>query len=329
MDVDSKIYFPMVRRDPALDVSGAPLAQIAPMLGLRPTAEADDPHARLAVLRPLAVDPRHWRVGIINFEEDNDGVGRRYHLYMPASGWLIPSLPVRVAADLSYPVPDQHDMILSWRGKAGSFKHIAYADLYEDFNREHPLRPQDELTDKIVIIGTAASGMHDVRVTPLNSLYSGVEILATALDNLKNQRMMRAAPVWLTPAFALALLVMLGAAFLRGANVLKTGWALLALTLLALSTSYVAAGRLVLLPLLLPLMLSWGYYFACALQAYLRERKSREQAVQLFSRFVNRKRSTNPTLFSPPCCWLNPAHANSTATTLPFLLPSLLRASHA
>ena len=41
------------------------------------------------------------------------------------------------------------------------------------------------------------------------------------------------------------------------------------------------------------------------------------------------KRSTNPTLFSPPCCWLNPAHANSTATTLPFLLPSLLRASHA
>ena len=70
----------MVRRDPALDVSGAPLAQIAPMLGLRPTAEADDPHARLAVLRPLAVDPRHWRVGIINFEEDNDGVGRRYHL---------------------------------------------------------------------------------------------------------------------------------------------------------------------------------------------------------------------------------------------------------
>ena len=287
LDVDSKIYFPMVRRDPALDASGAPLAQIAPMLGLRRTAEADDPHARLAVLPPLAVDPRHWRVGTINFEEDQDGVGRRYHLYMPASGWLIPSLPTRVAIDLGYPVPDQHDMILAWRGTANSFRHISYADLYEDFNRERPLRPQDELSGKIVIIGTAASGMHDVRVTPLASLYPGVEILATALDNLKNQRMMRTIPVWLAPVFALALLVLLSVAFLRGANVLKTGWALLALTLLALVASYVAVGRLFLLPLLLPLILGWGYYFFCALQAYLRERKSREQAVQLFSRFVN------------------------------------------
>ena len=287
LDVDSKIYFPMVRRDPALDASGAPLAQIAPMLGLRPTAEVDDPHARLAVLPPLAVDPRYWRVGTINFAEDRDGVGRRYQLYTPASGWLIPSLPARVATDLGYQVPNQPDMILAWRGMAGSFRHISYADLYQDFNREHPQRTQDELTGKIVIIGTAASGMHDVRVTPMDSLYPGVEILATALDNLKNQRMMRAMPVWLAPVFTLALLALLCAVFLRSVDVLKTGWALLVLTVLALAASYVASGRLVLLPVLLPLMLGWGYYFVCALQAYLRERKSREQAVQLFSRFVN------------------------------------------
>jgi adenylate cyclase len=35
------------------------------------------------------------------------------------------------------------------------------------------------------------------------------------------------------------------------------------------------------------LLLAWGCYFACALAEYLRERRSREQAVQLFSRFVN------------------------------------------
>ena len=286
LEVDSKIYFPMVRRDPALDASGGPLAQIAPMLGLQPTDQADS-LARLAILPPLAIDPSHWRVGTINFSEDSDGVGRRYQLYTPAYGWLIPSLPARVASDLGYTVPNQRDMILAWRGKPGSFQHISYADLYEDFNRERPQRPPDELAGKIVIIGTVASGMHDVRVTPMASLYPGVEILATALDNLKNQRMMRTAPVWLAPVFALALLILLSAAFLRGANVLKTGWALLALTLLALTASYVAAGRLLLLPLLLPLMLGWGYYFICAVQAYLRERKSREKAVQLFSRFVN------------------------------------------
>jgi adenylate cyclase len=41
------------------------------------------------------------------------------------------------------------------------------------------------------------------------------------------------------------------------------------------------------LPILLPLLLAWAYYFACALQQYLLERRSREQAVQMFNRFVN------------------------------------------
>ncbi len=279
LDVDSEIYFPMVRGDPALDAGGAPLVQIAPMLGVQPGAHAD-PEARIALLPPLAIDPRHWRSGTINFAEDSDGVGRRYPLYTPAYGWRIPSLPARVATDLGYQVPDQRDMILAWRGHAGTFKHIAYADLYEDFSRERPLRPQDELTGKIVIIGTAVTGMQDRHVTPMDNLYPGVEILATALDNLKNQRMMRAAPGWFAPFFALALLAWLCAAFWRGANVLKVGGALLAATLLALSMSKAAVARLYLLPLLTPLLLAWGYYFACALQVYLRARKSRGQAVR-------------------------------------------------
>ncbi len=284
--VDSKVYFPLVRRDPAQDASGAPLAKVAPMLGLQATEKAEQ-DAHIALLPPLAIDPRYWRTGTINYEEDRDGVGRRYQLYTLAHGWLIPSLPARVAADLGYAVPSQPDTILSWRGAVNAFRHISYVDLYEDFNREHPQRPQDELSGKIVIIGTAATGMYDLRVTPISSLYPGVEILATAMDNLKNQRMMHLAPGWFAPAFTFALLALLYATFRRGANVYKVGWALSALTLLALGASYVAVGRLYLLPVLSPLLLGWGYYFICTLQEYLRERRSREQAVLMFSRFVN------------------------------------------
>lgn len=286
LDAGSRIYFPLVRRDAALDASGAPVAQIAPMLGLLRT-ETAEPDARIALLPPLAIETRYWRTGTINFAEDRDGVGRRYQLYTPAHGWLIPSLPARVAADLGYAVPPRSDFVLAWRGKPGSFQHIPYADLYDDFSRERPQRRQDEFSGKIVIIGTAATGMHDLRVTPMSSLYPGMEILATALDNLKNGRMMRPAPSWLAPLLALVLLALLYATFLRGINALKTSWALSAGTLLALGASYAAAGRLILLPVLLPLLLAWGYYFSCALQEYLRERRTREQAVQLFSRFVN------------------------------------------
>ena len=110
--------------------------------------------------------------------------------------------------------------------------------------------------------------------------FPGTEILATALDNLKNQGMLRAAPAWSAPFFVLALLACVCAAFWRGAHALKVGGALLAATLLALSMSKAAVARMYLLPLLTPLLLAWGYYFACALQAYLRARNSHGQALR-------------------------------------------------
>jgi len=282
----NNVYFPLVRRDAELDAKGAPAAQVASMLGLIRTEHADD-KARIAVLPPLAVDPSQWRAGSINFTEDADGVGRRYQLYTDVNGWLIPSLPARVAQDLGYAVPQQPDMELAWRGAPGAFKHISYADLYEDFNREHPQRAADELKGKIVIIGTAATGLHDVRVTPMASLHPGMEILATAIDDLKNQRIMRTAPRDFALYLTFLLLALLNMAFLRGMNAIKIGVALFSFSLLALLSSYFAVAQLYLLPVLAPLLLAWAGYFALALREYLQERKSRQQAVQMFSRFVN------------------------------------------
>ncbi|MEW5904323.1 MAG: adenylate/guanylate cyclase domain-containing protein [Pseudomonadota bacterium] len=280
------VYFPMVRRDPAMDAQGAPVAEVAALLGLQRTDAADD-QARLAVLPPLVVDPAHWRVGTINFAEDDDGVGRRYPLYSAAYGWRIPSLPARVAEDLGYAIPPQQDLLLAWRGKPGAFKHISYVDLYRDFNREQRQRPLDELQGKIVIIGTAATGMHDVRVTPMSSLYPGVEMLATAIDDLKNGRSMRRADEGFALGLALLLIGLLSLVFLRGMNAWRVGQGMLFVTAILLLMEYLAVGNLLVLPVLTPLLLAWLAYVAFALRAYLRERKSREEAVQLFSRFVN------------------------------------------
>lgn len=280
------VYFPLVRRPAVQDASGPPVQQIASLAGLIPTAEAD-PNAHIALSGPLAIEPRFWRTGTINFTEDKDGVGRRYALYTPAYGWLIPSLPARVAADLGYAVPKQADMLLAWRGKKNAFPIISYADLYQDFSREKPLRAPDEFTGKIVIVGSDATGLHDLRMTPIDSVYPGQEILAMALDNLKNQRMLQAAPAWLAPLATLLLLLLLFLAFARSLNALKIGILLLLLTLLALGASYYALTHLLLLSLFVPLLFAWAYYFACALQGYLRERKTREQTMKEFSRFVN------------------------------------------
>jgi adenylate cyclase len=280
------VYFPLVWRGDENDEKGAPVAQVATLLGLERTDHADD-KAHIAVLPPLAVDPAHWRTGSINFVEDSDGVGRRYKLHTDAHGWLIPSLPARVARDLGYTVPQQPDMILAWRGESGAFKHVSYADLYEDFNREHPLRASDELKGKIVIIGTEATSLYDRRATPLDSLHPAMEILATAIDNLKNDRAMHKADEGFAAGIAMMLLGLLNLVFMRGMHALKIGLGLAVITLLMLAASYLAVAQLLLLPVLSPLLLAWACYFVLALREYLRERKSREQAVQLFSRFVN------------------------------------------
>ncbi|GGC89569.1 adenylate/guanylate cyclase domain-containing protein [Undibacterium terreum] len=280
------IYFPLVRLPKEQDGAGPLLAQVAGQLGIRHSAGAN-PDAHAALMPPLAVNPQFWRTGTINFANDSDGVGRRYDLYTDIQGWLLPSLPARIAQDLGYPVPQQADMLLSWRGGSRAFTRIPYAELYQDFNREHPLRRADELRGKIVIIGTDASALHDIRVTPIASLYPGQAILATAIDNLKNQRMMHRPPRWLGMAVCLDLLAALYAQLSRRRYVLRTGLALFLLSLSGLAASYLALDSLLVLQLLTPLTLAWAFYILCALQEYLRERKSRQQAVQLFSRFVN------------------------------------------
>ena len=278
-------YFPLLRLPPSGDAKGVRLADLR-SLGLVRTKHAD-PDARMAIVPPLVLPPQQWRAGLITFREDPDGVGRRYLLREVVRGWQVPSLPARVAFDLGFPVPDQDDLILAWRGKAREFTRVSYSDLYQDFNRSKRARPAHEFTGKIVIVGTAATGLQDLRVTPIDSLHPGAEILGTALENLKNGRSMRAASAAWSAAIGATLIILLFAGFRAALDV-----RLLALLLLLASggilyASYAATGEFVLLPTLTPLVAAWTFYAAAALTEYLRERNARMAALAQFSRFTN------------------------------------------
>jgi adenylate cyclase len=282
------VYLPMQRLNPDGDPNGVPIAQVAGILGLEatPSAQRD---ARIQLLPPQVVDEKHWsQSGIINFnDEDHDGVGRRYWLAMPAYGWRIPSLPARVARALGYPMPSRDDVILHWRGLEHSFAHISYVDLYEDFLRKKRSRVRDELKDKIVVIGASAAGLGDLRVTPISNTYPGVEILATAIDNLKNQRWMSRAPDYAQTVLAMSLLALVWAAFRMRRSPVETGVALGALSTALAGAEYAALGARLIFPALAPLVFAWALYLCGAMLAYLRERRTREQAVKMFSRFLN------------------------------------------
>jgi adenylate cyclase len=143
------------------------------------------------------------------------------------------------------------------------------------------------LTGKIVIIGSTATGLHDIRATPISNLYSGTEILATAMDDLKNQRHLTAAPVYFAPLLALLLIALQLPLFAKRVDAFRIGGALLAASILLLAAQYFAMTRMVSLALFTPLLFGWGFYFAAALSEYLREKASREQTVRIFNRFLD------------------------------------------
>ncbi|MGQ0544864.1 MAG: CHASE2 domain-containing protein [Betaproteobacteria bacterium] len=280
------IYYPLVRLDTKDDAKGVPAAELAPMIGLVRTPEAD-PRARIAVIPPLALPPKLWRTGSINYLEDADGVGRRYYLRHSVGGWYLPSLPARVAMDLGFPVPDADNLLLAWRGEARRLPSVSFSDLYDDFNRERRQRPPDEFAGKILVVGVAAPGLGDLRVTPLSHTQPGAEILATAIENLKNGRAMRyASPGW-PAAIGIALLFLLYLAFYRRLDARISGAALVLASAGLLLASYAAAGSLLLLPVLTPLVAAWSFYAAATLADVLREREARRAALAQFSRFTN------------------------------------------
>jgi len=280
------VYFPMALLEGNQSL-GVPLSELAKIIDI-PHAPNADPQARAILLPPQAIATESWRIGLINLTEDADGIARRYELRRDISGWQLESLPARVMRDLGYIIPPQPYIDLHWRGDNNAFKHISYSELYADQSRQKPLRDPHELTGKIVVIGTTAAGLHDIRATPLSSLYPGVEILATALDNLKNQRYLHAAPAYFAPLIGLLLITVQLPMFVRRRlDVFRIGGALLILSIALLTAQYFAMTRLYSMALLTPLLFGWGFYFAAAISEYMREKKSREQTVRIFNRFLD------------------------------------------
>jgi len=280
------VYFPTARHASDAAVDGVPIGKLASALGATPGPDAD-PDARIDILLPLALAPENWRLGLINFVQDRDGVGRRFAVQVPVQGWRVPSLAARVGADLAWAVPERADLLIGWRGGAAAHRQVSYVDLYEDLNREHRQRPADEFKDKIVVIGGTATGLYDIRITPISTAHPGVEILASTLESLKNRTWLAPAPAWTAPAFAVLLTLLLLAATVRRLGTFAIGGGLALVTAAALGGSAIAIRAGWWFPTVTPLIFGWLFFVGAALRDVLDERRSREAAIREFSRFVN------------------------------------------
>ncbi len=198
------VFFPVLRLPPSQDG----LSQVKPeMLPGVTRLDNADPNATIAVTLPhFEAVLKPGRIGTHNIIPDPDGVSREYRLFHNEYGWKLPSLPLVVSQAEGKPVLAEQDMLLNWRGPAFSYKYVSFSDVYLDVTAKTPKRPGDEFAGKIVIIGSTAPSLFDLKATPMAKVYPGVEILATAIDNLKNGDHLR---IWrgATPYVLLSLLL--------------------------------------------------------------------------------------------------------------------------
>lgn len=179
-------FFPVLRLDTSQDhQSQLKYAQIP---GLAHTPDADM-QATFAAIPPYFKGA--WKadsLGTHNVYPDNDGVVRQYRMRHQDRGWTLPALPLVIAnaeSNNSLNTPDE--MLLNWRGKPFTYAYVSFSDVYRDITSAHPKRASNEFKDKIVIIGSTAPALFDIKPTAMDKQFPGVEILATALDNSLHQ----------------------------------------------------------------------------------------------------------------------------------------------
>lgn len=269
------------------DGTGAVMSDLPPSVGVRQVGNPK-PGTRLPIMLPLVVAqyPEAMRGGLINFTPDSDGVARHHLLRIDRGGWRFPSLAARVTdGDSMKPLSELvGSVLLNWRS---GWKHVSYSDLYLDSLRREPQRPADEFKGKIVVIGTAAPGLTDFRVSPLASTYPGVEILATALDNLARGDWLREVRRSSMLPLALGVIALLAVGFARNISPQRMLAGMIVLTVIAIAASWLFLVGGTFVPVLGTLAFGWAYYLVASGLAYFDERARRLRTANLFTRFLD------------------------------------------
>ncbi len=179
-------YFPLLRLDPSQDAQSQ--LRYAQIPGLTAAAEVDQA-ATFAAIPPYFKGAwKAGRLGTHNVYPDNDGVVREYRMRHQDRGWTLPALPLVIAEgmrDDTHALPD--DMLLNWRGKPFTYHFVSFSEVYNDLTSAHPQGAKQAFKDKIIIIGSTAPALFDIKPTAMDKQFPGVEILATALDNSLHQ----------------------------------------------------------------------------------------------------------------------------------------------
>ena len=102
--------------------------------------------------------------------------------------------------ELEIPTDAAGRLFVNYRGAERKYHYLSALDVYHDnFDKQ-------EIEGAIVLLGTSAAGLLDLRATPFDSTYPGVEVHANVLDNILNDNLI-AAPSYASGVDMVAIIV--------------------------------------------------------------------------------------------------------------------------
>lgn len=207
-------FYSALRLNPLNDKSSAISLSLLKFATLDPTAapRKGDGARTVAMIMPYFNSIYEGaRIGTVDLSPDEDNVVRWHHNYEALAGYRIPSLPYRMAQVLGWRLPEHAHNLINWPKGLTPYRSVGFAQALEAAKNDNADYFK-QFAGKVVLIGSTAPILNDIKATPINAQYPGVYLLATAIDNTKNHRFLK--PLSPLLIWALELLMLASSALL-------------------------------------------------------------------------------------------------------------------
>jgi adenylate cyclase len=243
--------------------------------------------------------------GLFSIRPERDGIVRRVPMVMQAQGTIVPSLTfemLRVVTGSStilirmdqagikgVAVPglemptDRNGQVWVYFAPHDTARYVSAADVLEG------KVPPDRMSRRLVMIGTSAAGLLDLKTTPNHPAMPGVEVHAQVLENILTSSMLTspnyAVAVELAAALVLGLAIIALAPVLNPALLLLLGVAFI--SALVGGSWYLFTNEKLLIDFTFPLLSSLAIYLTLVFTNFVKEQAQRRQIRSAFGQYLS------------------------------------------
>ncbi|TJY61132.1 adenylate/guanylate cyclase domain-containing protein [Sinimarinibacterium sp. CAU 1509] len=243
---------------------------------------------------------------------DADGVYRRVPLLQAYDGAIYPSLALSVtrlamgnpAVDLEFdppdirtslhlerlrigtlqvPVDDRVAVYVPYRGPNRTFRYISAVDVLRG-----TVADPAALSNAIVLVGTTAAGLLDLRSAPVGRVFTGVEVHANIVSGMLDGRIRQKAPYYagIEVLLLLAVALTLAWAFSRLTAVFSAAVGLALVVAIVVLAFAMWSGARFIMPMGVPVAFTFLLFAAHLLYGYFIESRGKREISRLFGQYV-------------------------------------------